>query len=412
MNLKESIRLLKTSPWLRPVLLAIDAVLWLVDTIAILSTRRQKSDESVLAILKFDALGDYLMLRAYVRYLRTHPDYQSYTFCLVGNTAFRQMAEFADADLFNSFVWIDIYRLSTQPLYRFQTASELRKRDFAVTINPTRSRVLVLDDFMTRVCGAPARIGCVTDLTNTTETEARWGDTYFTRLLPTDTAVVFEAERNRQLFSRLLDTSLSLLPMQLPAVSVGRLTLPDRFMILSPGAGAPDKIWPMARFAEVLAFLHELRPELTMLVTGTASESYLYEQLQASLPPDTPVQSLVGKLSQGELIGAVRKAELVLANDSGIVHIAAAVGTPCLSLSAGKSIVRWHPYPAAIAPQIRHVYPAFFDDWMHRLPELAPAVAAEAPVPVDSLDVDRVKQALRQLLTDIDQRFTNPISVK
>lgn len=412
MKLKQSIRLLKTSPWLRPVLLAIDAVLWLVDTVAILTTRRQAAVTPTLAILKFDALGDYLMLRAYVRYLRAQPDYRSYSFCLVGNVAFRQMAEFADADLFESFVWIDIYQLSTQPLYRFRTARKLRQCGFAVTVNPTRSRVLVLDDFMTRVCGAPTRIGCVTDLTNTTNIEAQWGDVYFTRLLPAESGVVFEAERNRQLISQLLDQPVPLLPMQLPAVPVDLLRLPDPFMILSPGAGAPDKIWPMARFAEVLTFLHALWPELSLLVTGTASETYLYEQLKASLSPDVPVQSLVGKLSQAELIGVVQKARLVLANDSGIVHIAASVGTPCLSLSAGKSIVRWHPYPTTMAPQVRHVYPAFFDDWLHRLPELAPAVAAEAPVPVDSLDVDRVKQALRQLLTDTDQRFTNPISVK
>lgn len=412
MKLKQSIRLLKTSPWLRPVLLAIDAVLWLVDTVAILTTRRQASVTPTLAILKFDALGDYLMLRAYVRYLRAQPDYRSYSFCLVGNVAFRQMAEFADADLFESFVWIDIYRLSTQPLYRFRTARKLRKCGFSVTVNPTRSRVLVLDDFMTRVCGAPTRIGCVTDLTNTTNIEAQWGDVYFTRLLPAESGVVFEAERNRQLIGQLLDHPVPLLSMQLPAVPVDLLRLPDPFIILSPGAGAPDKIWPMARFAEVLMFLHALRPELSLLVTGTASETYLYEQLKASLSPDVPVQSLVGKLSQAELIGVVQKARLVLANDSGIVHIAASVGTPCLSLSAGKSIVRWHPYPTTMAPQVRHVYPAFFDDWLHRLPELAPAVAAEAPVPVDSLDVDRVKQALRQLLTDTDQRFTNPISVK
>ncbi|GEM_PF-2166217 len=412
MKLKQSIRLLKTSPWLRPVLLAIDAVLWLVDTVAILTTRRQAAVAPTLAILKFDALGDYLMLRAYVRYLRAQPDYRSYSFCLVGNVAFRQMAEFADADLFDSFVWIDIYQLSTQPLYRFRTARKLRQCGFAVTVNPTRSRVLVLDDFMTRVCGAPTRIGCVTDLTNTTNIEAQWGDVYFTRLLPAESGVVFEAERNRQLISQLLDQPVPLLPMQLPAVPIDPLRLPDPFIILSPGAGAPDKIWPMVRFAEVLTFLHALRPELSWLVTGTASEAYLYEQLKASLSPDVPVQSMVGKLSQAELIGVVQKARLVLANDSGIVHIAASVGTPCLSLSAGKSIVRWHPYPTTMAPQVRHVYPAFFDDWLHRLPELAPAVAAVAPVPVDSLDVDRVKQALRQLLTDTDQRFTNPISVK
>lgn len=402
MNLKQSIRLLKTSPWLRPVLLSIDGILWLVDTVAILTTHRQVPAKPTLAILKFDALGDYLMLRAYVRQLRAQPDYQLYSFCLVGNAAFRQMAEFADVDLFDSFHWVDIYKLSTQPVYRLQTGRKLRRLGFAMTFTPTYSRVLVLDDFMTRICNAEARIGCVTDLANTTALEASWGNRYFTRLLPTDAAVVFEAERNRQVFSQLLGQPVSLLPLQLPAVSVTHVALPSTFVVVSPGAGAPDKIWPMRRFADVLITLHKLRPDWSVLVTGTAGEAYLYDELKTHLPANLPVQSLMGKLSQGELIGVVKKARLVLANDSGIVHIAASVGTPCLSLSAGKSIVRWHPYPAAIAPHIRHVYPAFFDGWMHRLPELAPTVVAEAPVPVDSLTTDRVTQALRQLLVEIN----------
>ena len=401
MNLKQSIRLLKTSPWLRPVLLGIDLILWLVDTVAIQTTRRQVPAQPTLAILKFDALGDYLMLRTYVRQLRAQPDYQSYSVCLVGNAAFRQMAEFADADLFDSFYWVDIYKLSTQPTYRLRMGRKLRRLGFSVTFTPTYSRVLVLDDFMTRVCNAEARIGCVTDLANTTATEARWGDRYFTRLLPTDTAVMFEAERNRQVFSQLLGQSVPLLPLQLPVVSVTHVALPSTFVIVSPGAGAPDKIWPMRRFADVLIILHQVRPDWSVLVTGTANETHLYDELKTHLPANLPVQSLMGELSQGELIGVVQKARLVLANDSGIVHIAASVGTPCLSLSAGKSIVRWHPYPTAIAPYIRHVYPAFFDDWMHRLPELAPSVVAEAPVPVDSLTTDRVTQALRQILAEI-----------
>jgi ADP-heptose:LPS heptosyltransferase len=272
--------------------------------------------------------------------------------------------------------------------------------------------VLVLDDFITRVCNAEARIGCATDFANTTALEARWGDHYFTRLLPTDTAVVFEAERNRQLFSQLLGQSLPLLPLKLPLVSVIHVNLPKTFVILAPGAGAPNRIWPMARFAQILAILHQLRPDWSVVVTGTADETYLYDELKRYLPADVLTQPLMGKLSQGELIGVVQRARLVLANDSGIVHIAASVGTPCLSVSAGKSIVRWHPYPTAIAPYVRHVYPAFFDDWMHRIPEIAPAVMAEAPVPVDSLDVERVRQAMLQVLSDMNQRFTSPISEK
>lgn len=412
MNLKQAIRLLKTAPLLRPVLLAIDGLLWLTDTLALVGNRRQPGTRPGLVVLKFDALGDYLMLRPYLRHLKEQPDYQPYSFCLCGNVAFRQLAEFADADLFDSFIWVDIYKLSTKPLYRWRVARQLRRRGFAVSLNPTYSRVLVLDDFLTRVAGAAVRLGAVADQTNSTPVEARWGNRYFTRLLPTTPAIVFEAERNRQLFGALLQTAVPLLPLSLPVGPEPRVALPSTYVILSPGAGAPDKIWHMARFATVLTTLNALRPDLPVVVTGTPAETALYDELKTYLPAGLPVVSLVGVLSQAELITAVARARLVLANDSGIVHMAAAVGTPCLSLSAGKSLVRWHPYPAGLAPMIQHVYPAYFDRWAGQFDRIAPDTAAEAPVPVDSLDTDRVATALRQLLRDTDQRFSTPSTVK
>ena len=411
MNLKRAIRLLKTSPLLQPVLLAIDALLWLVDTGAMWSVRPSKPEKPAVLLLKLDSLGDYLLVRNYVRLLKSHPDYQPYSFCLAGNVAFRQMAEFADADLFDSFIWIDIYRVSTRPLYRFAVARQLHKRGFIVSINPTYSRVLVLDDFLTRVAGATVRIGCTTDLANCSRLEANWGDHYFSRLVPSATGVVFEAERNRQLFSQLLGESLPLSVLTLPPAPKPALTLPDSFVIVSPGAGAPDKIWPMDRFADSLVWLHSLRPDWYIVVTGTTAEIPLYTQLRQYLPAPIHLESLMGKLSQAELVWVVDKAALVLANDSGIVHIAAAVGTPCLSLSAGKAIVRWHPYPAEIAPQVRHVYPAFFDEWQGRLDELAPQVVATAPVPIEQLTVDRVKEAISQIVSETHQ-FSNPFTEK
>ncbi|GAB3941776.1 glycosyltransferase family 9 protein [Spirosoma harenae] len=412
MDLKRAIRLLKTSPILQPVLLAIDGVLWLVDTLVIWSTRRQKTEKPTLLLLKLDSLGDYLLVRNYIRLLKKHPVYQHYSFCLAGNIAFRDMAEFADTDLFDSTIWIDIYKLSTRPFYRFAIGRELRKQSFSISINPTYSRVLVLDDFMTRVAGATTRMGCETDLANCSRIEASWGNTYFTQLFHSVKEIVFEAERNRQLFSQILGETLPLLPLNLPAAPKLRIELPNSFVVISPGAGAPDKIWPMERFAESLIWLNSLRPKLAIVVTGTKGEIPLYDELRQHVPDYISMLSLMGKLSQPELVGVVKKATLVLANDSGIVHIAAAVGTPCLSLSAGKAIVRWHPYPKEIASHVRHIYPEFFDQWEGRFTELAPSVVATAPVEIQRLDVQRVNDAIRQALIDFDVLANKPLSEK
>ncbi len=400
MNLKTVIRFLKTAPLMVPVLAGINSALWLIDRFAIWTSPVPKTDPNALLVIKVDLLGDYILFRAYLRYLKQHPTYQQYRLTFVGNIAFRQIAQYVDADLVNRFIWVDIYKLTTNPRYRFQTVRQIRQTGYALTFCPSYSRVLVLDDFLALASGAPIRIGCVPDSTNAKPWEVWLGNRCYTQLLPTIPQIMFEAERNREIISELLHEEVPLLSVGFPHQFIKVPVLPPPYMIISPGAGAPDKIWPMARFAEILTYLNDKYPTYKLVITGTPAEQPLMNELRHCLPVGFPLIDKVGKLTQEDLITVVAHAHFVLANDSGIVHIAAALNVTCMSLSAGKSLVRWHPYPAAMTTCIHYVYPEFFDRWKGRFDELAPQVMGIAPVSIQTLDVARVKEAIDNCLLE------------
>nr|MDT0660135.1 glycosyltransferase family 9 protein [Micromonospora sp. DSM 115978] len=104
---------------------------------------------------------------------------------------------------------------------------------------------------------------------------------------------------------------------------------PDRPRIaLHPGASDPRRRWPAERFAEVADGL--AADGYQVLVTGSVAERDLADRVVAAAR--APVRSLAGQLSLGGLIGLYVGCRVVVSNDTGPVHVAAAVGTPTVGI--------------------------------------------------------------------------------
>jgi ADP-heptose:LPS heptosyltransferase len=54
-----------------------------------------------------------------------------------------------------------------------------------------------------------------------------------------------------------------------------------------------------------------------------------------------PAIDLVGKTTLGALTALIDGARLVVANDTGVRHVAAARGTPCIAVACGSDVRRW-----------------------------------------------------------------------
>jgi histidinol-phosphate phosphatase family protein len=114
--------------------------------------------------------------------------------------------------------------------------------------------------------------------------------------------------------------------------------LPRRYVVLHPGASAPARRWSAAGFAGVASTLARLG--VHTVVTGDADE----RELTAMVAGDTGID-LGGRLTLPELAGVLAGADTVVCGNTGPAHLAAAVGTPVVSLfSPVVPAVRWAPY--------------------------------------------------------------------
>jgi lipopolysaccharide heptosyltransferase I len=101
-----------------------------------------------------------------------------------------------------------------------------------------------------------------------------------------------------------------------------------RFALLNPGAAWPNKRWPPAAFGELAAFLREECGLLPVVLWGPGEESLASAVVDASsgaaiAAPPTGV---------ADLVALARASALVVSGDTGPLHIAAAVGTPTVSI--------------------------------------------------------------------------------
>ena len=102
-------------------------------------------------------------------------------------------------------------------------------------------------------------------------------------------------------------------------------------VVVHVGASAPSRRWPPERFgAAAGAIAHETGAKIVF--TGSAGEHLLVERARAVMC--APSSSFAGQLTLGELGALIARARLILTNNSGPAHLAAALGTPVVDLYA------------------------------------------------------------------------------
>ncbi len=121
--------------------------------------------------------------------------------------------------------------------------------------------------------------------------------------------------------------------------ALGRSRKP--LVAIAPGARWATKRWPAERFAAVADAL--AADGASIVLAGGPGDRDAFAAMCAHLR--APVAADLSPLPIDGLAAALARAQLLIACDSGPVHLAAAVGTPALALFGPTSTVRWGPPP-------------------------------------------------------------------
>ncbi len=117
--------------------------------------------------------------------------------------------------------------------------------------------------------------------------------------------------------------------VQAMASFLGQPRLGEGYAVINPGAGWPTKLWPADRLGQIARRLGESAHVPSVVVWAGEQEKRLAEQIVAAAAGHTLLAPPTTLL---ELAVVMRKARFFVGSDTGPLHLAAAVGTPCVGI--------------------------------------------------------------------------------
>jgi ADP-heptose:LPS heptosyltransferase len=317
-----------------------------------------------VAVVRVDNIGDFILWLDGARAIRARYPRPAYRITLIALAAW---SEFAEASgLFDEVMAVDIARFYKEWGYRSAICRQVASRRFAVTINPTFSRNVFLDDFLVKAAGAPVSIGQTGDLANASRRVQRLANNWYTELVPGRAASTHELEKNTD-FAKRFDPQAALRWPRLEPAMVRRPPwLPSgNYFVLFPGAHFTLKVWPAERFAELAARI-QAKTGWSAVVCGSEADAETGQKV-ISYAQSVRIINACGQTSLPELAGAIAGARLTVTNDTSAAHLAAAAGAPAVAILGGAHFGRFLPYPASLqAGNLRvayHAMPCYQCNW-------------------------------------------------
>jgi ADP-heptose:LPS heptosyltransferase len=230
------------------------------------------------------------------------------------------------------------------------TIAAIRKRHFAVIFNQHSGPTSAL---LTAFSGAPARVCWVRRQfpwaynihvespaaffgrdevhTEVHTVMQRMTQFYATGLPqgPIPPAAIYPPQEARESVSRLLNAK---------GIAAG-----GGYAVVRPGATHPAKRWSLENFAAIALWLRRKQGIATIVNLGPGDEE-LAEPIRHLCGAEIPVVAVVDGLALPELMALLAGARLLVGNDCGPTHIAAAARVPIVVLFGASNSVHWRPW--------------------------------------------------------------------
>ncbi|MGP0566851.1 lipopolysaccharide heptosyltransferase II [Nitrospina sp. 32_T5] len=163
---------------------------------------------------------------------------------------------------------------------------------------------------------------------------------------------------------------------------------------VQPGASKPEKRWHAERFGELCRRLAQ-EQDAQFVFLGSQAESGLIDEVRALCPPEKCV-ALTG-LPLHEVLGVIKNCRFLVANDSGIMNLAAMVGTPVVAIFGPGNVLTTDP---VIAPEKKEIVTKNFpcSPCRHRFFEECEPSPNNKPYCIEDIQVEEVMQAVKRLL--------------
>ncbi|OGB64162.1 MAG: hypothetical protein A2Y94_15685 [Caldithrix sp. RBG_13_44_9] len=339
-------------------------LLW--DSFILLFTPAREQEILKVLVIRPDSIGDFILYLDAAWELKKIYPAGHHKIVLLGNSIWTPIAELLPC--FDEVWAIERNRFVRNPFYRFQLLKKIRRAGFHTVIHPVISREFALGDAVIRISGAAERIGSQGDLKNTSGYQRKISDSWYSRLLPVSNPNSVVLIKNSEFIRGLgSEKFLAEVPVLDRAIlQPVNLNQPRDYFIIFPGAQNAKRRWPVEKFLEITERIYH-HSGWNGVICGSDKERELGSQMASRTK--IPLLDLTGRTSLLELLYIISEAHLLVGNETGAIHMAAALSVPAVCILGGGHYGDFLPYQIEkensrpLPVSVTQPMPCFYCNW-------------------------------------------------
>jgi len=350
-----------------------------------------------LLLVRLDAIGDYILFRNFIKDLRSSSKYKEFEITFLGNIAYKSLSLELDGEYIDRFIWIDKGKFLKNLNYRLNKLKEISDVRYETVVHPVYSREFFTGDSIVKLINANEKIGSIGDLSNTMKWQKNISDKYYGTLIPAQDKLMFEFDRNREFFEKLLDIKIYL---QKPIIhlqnTIFNFKLPKNYAIIFIGASASFRKWNINNFVKIAEYLKESHEYNIVLCGGPAD---IGEAKEFKKYYKDEYLDLVGKTSLVELLIVINSGNIMIANETSAPHFAMALGIKNLFvIYSGNHYGRFTPYPKDVSKNYHVICHPTIEKDLDGYKKLSNSYGFRSSLNINEISVEGVKDKINEVL--------------
>ena len=309
---------------------------------------------NTLLIVRFDGIGDFLLTRPFFKSLKESTKFKDYKIIFVGSPDFVDLAKKYDDEYIDLFMRFNI----DNPLDR-KNLNKLAKKSYVdYIINPCDAKCnKYLEDFIT-IIKAKNKIGhkgffCYYELNK--QTVAKNCLKKYNRIIDTGENVRFVLDKNKIFFEKIINEEIQEVPdlIDLNNIVNNIVSVNFDYVLISPFSRSKIRTYSPENFGKVINYIIQ-NLNIPVYILGSMQERKCAEYIRSLCINPQMVYNMAGELTINESALLIKNAKLLIANETGTVHIAKNFRTTTICISNGSFMNTFQPYSEKY---INYVYP-------------------------------------------------------
>ncbi len=309
--------------------------------------RKTKRDK-VIAVLRLNGLGDYILMHNFLSYIKQSKKYKDYKLMVITWNHFSSLVDDINSSCVDEFIWIDF--ILNKPWGLKFLKKKFSRYKFDTILSPVISDFAETEKILSLI-KAKNVIGqeCLE------EEPCSKTKKLYTELIKPSSEHISEFERNKYFFEKVLNLKIDI---EKPCFK-HYIDSDEKYVLFSPFAEDPQRTWSRENFANTINYVIE-KYNYKCIILGSRLDTKAALEITSKIKPENKnfVINAIGKIATVDLPRILKNnAKLLIANETGTVHIAAAVNCPFLVISNARFYKRFQPYKGF---EDSYIYPPKF----------------------------------------------------